>query len=221
MDAYLLGPVPVEIPIREAVSEPGTEELKMHVSALYETFRDRIYRFLVGKRLNPPVAQEITQDVFVDLFRALRNGTRIESEQGWLFAVAGRAAADHWRRGTDLMRVDFDSESSAVVNVKSSEPTPEAQAEHGQRLTRVATGLRNLPNQQRLCIQLRAQGLRYREIGKALGVPTSTAAEWIISAIANLRAQIDGDLPCRIQSSSTPAIAARTASGTRTGVPVA
>jgi len=180
---------------RPRVSDPKTDELKRWVAALYESSRDRIYCFLVSKGLKPPVAQEATQDIFVDLFRALAKGIPIESEQKWLFAVAGRTAIDHWRRERHHKRVDFDSETNAMANARSSEPTPEAHAEHKERLTRVAAGLRNLPNDLRLCIELRAQGLRYHEIGKVLGAPTSTVAEWIIFAIGSLRAQVDGDSP--------------------------
>jgi DNA-binding NarL/FixJ family response regulator len=49
-----------------------------------------------------------------------------------------------------------------------------------------------LPKEQRLCIQLRRQGLRYREIADLLGVSTSTAAEWLSSAVDRLRG--DGDV---------------------------
>jgi RNA polymerase sigma-70 factor (ECF subfamily) len=181
--------------LRPHICGAKNDELRRHVSALYEASRERIYCFLVSKGLRPQVAQEATQDVFVDLFRALAQGTRIESEQRWLFAVAGRTVVDHWRREHYPMRVDFDAEPNAVANVPSSTPTPEAQVERKQRLTRVAAGLRNLPNDQRLCIELRAQGLRYREIGKVLGAPTSTVAEWLVAAIGSLRAQADGELP--------------------------
>jgi RNA polymerase sigma-70 factor, ECF subfamily len=176
----------------QQVSDPTTDELKGRVSALYETHIGRIHRFLVSKGLNPTIAQEVTQDVFVDLFLALKKGIRIESEQRWLYAVAGRAVVDHWRRNCHETRVDFDSEPNAAANVPSSEPTPEAQAERRERLTRVTAGLRNLPNELRLCIHLRAQGLHYREIAKALEVSTSTAAEWLVSAISSLREQANG-----------------------------
>ncbi|MBV9302477.1 MAG: RNA polymerase sigma factor [Acidobacteriaceae bacterium] len=162
-------------------------ELKERVSALYETHRDRIYCFLVRKGLNATIAQEVTQDVFVDLLLTLKNGKRIDSEQRWLYAVAERTALDHWRRERYRMRVDFDSDLSTAADIPSSEPTPEAQAEHKQRLTRMAAGLQNLSNKQRLCIRLRAQGLRYREIAGVLRISTSTVAEWITSAIGRLQ----------------------------------
>jgi hypothetical protein len=54
-----------------------TERLNERVTALYEAHRDGVYRFLVAEGIAPPVAQEITQDVFVKLFIALRDGVEI------------------------------------------------------------------------------------------------------------------------------------------------
>src|SRR4051812_8221462 len=51
--------------VRETLS--GAASLQKRVVALYEAHRDGIYRFLVGHGLTPGEAQEVTQDVFVDL----------------------------------------------------------------------------------------------------------------------------------------------------------
>ncbi len=157
------------------------------VTALYEAHRDGIYRFLVGQGLNPMAAQDVTQDVFVDLFVALEKGTQVSSEQGWLYAVAGRSLADHWRREYHSVFVEPDCDPRVAGNVPSLELGPEAQAANKQQVERVAAGLRCLPKEHRLCIHLRMQGLRYREIAKVLGVSTSTAADWICSAVNRLR----------------------------------
>lgn len=175
---------------RLQVCEPKPEEFKMRVGALYETYRDGIYRFLVAHGLNQTVAQEVTQDIFVDLFVTLEKGTQIKSERAWLYTVAGRAVVDYWRRERRQMRVDFDSEPTAAANVPSSEPNPEAQVGRKEQLARVAAGLRSLTKGQRLCVQLRAQGLRYREIAKVLRISTSTAAECLGAAIDRLRDQV-------------------------------
>jgi RNA polymerase sigma-70 factor (ECF subfamily) len=170
--------------VRQSLS--GTAGFQERVATLYETHREGIYRFLVGHGLSPGEAQEVTQDVFVDLFVALEKGTTVKSEQGWLYAVAGRAAVDYWRRGHRPDRVELDLESPAA-NIPSAEPSPEAQAGRLEQLRRIAAGLGRLPKEQRLCIQLRMQGLRYREIARILGVSTSTAAEWLASAVEYLR----------------------------------
>ena len=157
------------------------------VIALYEAHRDGIYRFLVGQGLNPMAAQDVTQDVFVDLFVSLEKGTQVSSEQGWLYAVAGRSLADYWRREYHSVSVEPDYDPRVAGNVPSLELGPEAQAANKQQVERVAAGLRRLPKEHRLCIHLRMQGLRYREIAKVLGVSTSTAADWLCSAVNRLR----------------------------------
>lgn len=167
----------------------GAGSVRERVVVLYEAHREGIYRFLVGQGLSPVEAQDVTQDVFVDLFVALEKGTELRSEQGWLYAVAGRAAVDHWRREHRAFQVELDLETNAAGNLRSAEPSPEAQAGRQERLRRLAGGLCKLPKEQRLCIQLRMQGLRYREIAEILGVSTSTAAEWLVSAVEYLRGE--------------------------------
>ena len=177
------------------ISDSKIDELKARVSGLYETHRDGIYRFLMSKGRSPTIAQELTQDVFVDLFVALEKGKQMESEQAWLYAVAGRTSVDHWRRKHRQRRLDLDSERSAALEIPSSEPTPEAQAGDKEQLARIATALQNLQNEQRLCIQLRAQGLRYREIANVLRISTSTAAEWLLAAVDHVREHVNGKSP--------------------------
>jgi RNA polymerase sigma-70 factor (ECF subfamily) len=157
------------------------------VVAIYETHRENIYRFLVGHGLEAAVAQEVTQDVFVDLFVALEKGANVSSEEGWLYTVAGRAAVDYWRRERRPVCMDLLLYANPTADLPSAEPSPEAQAGYRERLHRLAEGIGKLPKGQRLCIQLRMQGLRYREIAKLLGVSTSTAAEWLVSAVDRLR----------------------------------
>lgn len=150
-------------------------------------YRDDIYRFLLAQGLSPAVAQDLTQDVFVDLFVALQKGTDVKSERAWLYAVAGRAVVDHWRRERPAMWAELDSAPTASAEIPSREQSPETQAAYTERLARIAAGLRKLPRERRLCLQLRMKGLSYREIAKILRVSTSTAAEWLVSTIDRLR----------------------------------
>lgn len=162
-------------------------EAQARVSDLYESLRDGIYRFLQTKGLSPSTAQEITQDVFVDLFVAMRRGIHIESERAWLFTVASRAAADHWRRERPRMWVELDSDQDAAADVASEEESPAASAEYKERLRTVTARLTKLSRERQLCLQLRMRGLRYREIAKIMHVSTSTIAEWLAAAVEHLR----------------------------------
>ena len=160
------------------------------VTALYGAYREEIYRFLAGQGLPAATAQELTQDIFVDLFVALLRGTDVKSEQGWLYTVAGRTAVDYWRRERRQVWVELDSNLIAAEGMPSKEASPENRTAERERMSRLAQGLRRLPKEQRLCVHLRMQGLRYREIAKILGVSTSTAAEWISTAVGRLRGDV-------------------------------
>jgi len=183
--------MPSDVPLSSsigAIQRSGEHSgVQERVVALYEAHRDGIYRFLVGQGLNPMAAQDITQDVFVDLFVALEKGSEVNSERGWLYTVAARAVADHWRREYHSTPVEADYDPLVAANVPSLELSPETQAVNKQQIERMAADLRRLPKEHRLCIHLRTQGLRYREIAKILGVSTSTAAEWLSSAVNRLR----------------------------------
>jgi DNA-directed RNA polymerase specialized sigma24 family protein len=99
------------------LSSSKTPSQQERVVALYEAHREGIYRFLVCHGLSPAEAQEVTQDVFVDLFVALDKGTAVNSEQGWLYAVAGRAAVDYWRRERRPIREQLDLSTSQAANL--------------------------------------------------------------------------------------------------------
>jgi RNA polymerase sigma-70 factor, ECF subfamily len=160
---------------------------EVRVAVLYEAHREKIYRFLVGQGLDPAKAQELTQDVFVRLFVALKKGGEIESEQAWLYRVASKAAVDYWRREGRPMWVELDSIPALADTLSSGDLTPEAAALKRQKLKRVAAELARLPRDQRLGIHLRMQGLRYREIAKILGVSIPTVSVLLSTAVERLR----------------------------------
>jgi RNA polymerase sigma-70 factor (ECF subfamily) len=181
---------PSPLSIVQAIGEAAlskTDRLNERVTSLYETHRDGVYRFLVAQGIPPAAAQEVTQDVFVKLFIALRDGTEIVSEQGWLFGVAAKSAVDHWRRERNPIWVELEVNSESAEILRSQDPSPEILAARAERLRRVARALVKLPKEQRLCVQLRSEGLRYRDIAGILGVAVSTAAGWLSTAVERLR----------------------------------
>ena len=56
-----------------------------------------------------------------------------------------------------------------------------------QMRTRLLTVANALPDRDRRCLQLRAEGLRYREIAHVLGVSLGTVANTMARALARLR----------------------------------
>lgn len=173
------------------VEKDGTSrELQSLVAELYETYRDNIYRFLVGLGLRPDVAQEATQDTFVEFHLALLRGDRIESPRSWLYKVASRTAQDYWRKyGREQAYIPLDT---AEHHIHSAIQTPEESAAARQRARRISVLLTKLPADQLLCVQLRTRGLRYREIAEAVGASVSTVACRLAAALVFLRQDVPG-----------------------------
>lgn len=157
------------------------------VAILYELHREKIYRFLASQGLDAATAQELAQDVFVRLFVAISKGTEIQSENAWLYGVASKLAVDYWRREGRAMWVELDSYPALTENLRSTGPTPESAIMRRERLRQVAKAMMLLPKNQRLGIQLRMQGLRYRAIAEIMDVSVSTVAEWLSLAVERLR----------------------------------
>jgi len=157
------------------------------VAALYMVHREKIYGFLVAQGLYPAQAQELAQEVFVRMFVALTKGSEIESEQAWIYTVASKLAVDYWRREGRPIWVELDAVPAIAENLRSRELTPEAAALREERLKRVAATLARLPKEQRLGIQLRMRGLRYREIARILGVSIAAVSGLLSTAVERLR----------------------------------
>jgi RNA polymerase sigma-70 factor (ECF subfamily) len=68
----------------------------------------------------------------------------------------------------------------------SDEATPEQVVLEKEKLHRLGKAILLLTESERECLLLRAGGLRYREIGEVLDIPTSTVGETVERAIKKL-----------------------------------
>jgi RNA polymerase sigma-70 factor (ECF subfamily) len=171
--ALRLGELSLTRPVTEAV------RVEDEVVALFDEFRSPLFRYLLTFRIAVPDAEEIVQEVFLALFRHLRGGKSRTNLQGWIFRVAHNLALK--RR----LRVQRETASSIDSPVAES-PCPETQAASEQRTRLLQTVFRALPEQDRCCLSLRAEGMRYREIARVLGISLGSVANSMERSLARL-----------------------------------
>jgi len=80
---------------------------------------------------------------------------------------------DYWRRERRLTLVELDASNVLSDTLQSSEGRLDERIADEQRMRRLADAIRLLPKEQRMCVMLRSQGMRYREIARILGVGVS------------------------------------------------
>jgi RNA polymerase sigma-70 factor (ECF subfamily) len=157
--------------------------LQDQVARLYEETREDVYRYLLTLGLHPPQAQEAVQEVFLRFYVTLRKGEKIESPRGWLFRVAHNLGLK--TRTKQDAHPPFDPELEGRLAGK--ELDPEEGLIDRERMRRFHRAVEALSPQQKRCLFLRLEGLRYPEIGAALGISASTAGEFLRRAITRLR----------------------------------
>lgn len=143
--------------------------------------RGDVYYYLLTLGLTPPLAQETVQDVFLKLYLAMRDGPVIENPRAWIFRVAHNMGLNV-RAGERRMEPLPEIEPPATQS-----RTPEEELADKQRQQRLQAAVAELSPQQRQCLHLRAEGLRYHEIAEALGVSSSTVNEFVRRAVRKLK----------------------------------
>lgn len=154
------------------------------VAQLFEEMRDDVYRYLLSLGLYPPQAQEATQEVFLRLYVTLKKAEEeIRSPRAWIFRVAHNYGLKV--RAKQASEPGYDPE--VEVRLKSSDPNPEQGLLEREKMVRFHNAIEGLSEQQKRCLFLRLEGLRYPEIGATLGISASAVGEFLRRAIVRIK----------------------------------
>ena len=153
--------------------------------ALFTDLRQRVASYVTAFGLPIYDAEEIVQEVFLALFRHLQLEKSRENLRGWIFRVAHNLALKrrHANRRTSQMDVDSQAESRARVDPQMN---PEERVLSAQRRERLLSVVNALPEEDRCCLRLRAEGLRYREISQVLGMSLGSVSISLTRSLARL-----------------------------------
>jgi len=170
----------VEAVIERTASQTSARQ---QITELYESSRVAVLRYLVTTGLDVGQAEEVTQEAFLRLYAALRNGEDVTSPRGWLFRVAHNLAVDVLKRRRPEGAL---SEAVAATAAQKGIGIEEQLLENEWNKS-FQREIQSLSNRQRLCLELRAQGSSYLEIARLLNIKTSTVAELLRRGFARLR----------------------------------
>ena len=170
-----------------AAEAPATPSaLADEVTAFFDQLRNPLLRYLLSFGLTPQDGEEVVQEVFLALFQHLRRGGSRRNLRGWIFRVAhnlGLRRCNNRRAETRLF--SSSSETDADVSL-DPDPNPEEQWSSRQRQQRLLAVVAALAEQDRRCLYLRAEGLRYREITGVLGMSLGAVALSLERSLARL-----------------------------------
>ncbi len=169
-----------------SATDPDSRRVRLEdeVTSLFDQFRNPLLRYLWNLGLTLPDGEEILQDVFLSLFQHLDRGKPLYDARGWLFRVAHNLALK--RRGRT--RRDSESREQACFEglAVDPDPNPEDRLASSQTQQRLMAVVRALPEQDRRCLFLRAEGLRYSEIAGVLDMSPAAISLSLSRSLARL-----------------------------------
>ncbi|HVF64465.1 MAG TPA: RNA polymerase sigma factor [Casimicrobiaceae bacterium] len=165
--------------------------------ALYARHKGPVYRYLLRQCSSASIADELFQDVWMNLVRARSSYAPAAKFTTWLYTVARHRLVDHWRSVGQIGLVSIDDETtdaceqaSAVHGSRVDEPETRVQArEIGRHLMQAVAAL---PAAQREAFLLQQEaGLSIREIAELTASGEETVKSRLRYATAKLREALE------------------------------
>ena len=167
------------------VAQPRVySELESVVIRLFDQFQGRILSYTLRCGLPFHDAEDVVQETFLALHRHLELGRPRSNLSGWLFRVAHNLALK--RRTTIQVTERSILDESALDQHPCPSPNAEEEFLFSQRQRRLRAVLRALPDQDRRCLHLRAEGLKYREIAEVLGISLGGVSMSLARSLARI-----------------------------------
>jgi RNA polymerase sigma-70 factor (ECF subfamily) len=174
----------------EAKAEAPARSVEDLVSLYFLELNTPVFRYLSYACRHHGDAEEITQEVFLRLYRSLKAQEQIENVRHWTFRVARNLMIDRAKRLK--RRAPRECELSAEISdaIRDPLPTPEETLLTATREASVQVAVRDLTSIQQRCVQLRAEGFMLREIAEMLDMDVRRVAEAIQRGVKNIQRAI-------------------------------
>lgn len=164
-------------------------------SSLVERHQDRVFGFLMGMVHNRDVANDLFQETFLRVIRAMHDERGSYTQQGrwiaWVMQIARNAALDYLRSQKKWRDVDGE-ETAFWDRLPDDGQSVDDRLDRSEKMRMIEECIRRLPDEQREIVLLRHEtDLTFREIGELTGVSINTALGRMRYALINLRKMLD------------------------------
>lgn len=164
---------------------------------LVRRYERPVYSVLMRVVRRSEDAEDLVQETFVKVFRALDRYDPERSFAAWIFTIASRLAIDQFRRRriqtVSLNYSEPGSNEERTMDVEDTGLKPDEITSNAEEEVRTSELIDSLPEHYRIVVLLRhQQDLSYEEISEALNLPLGTVKARIHRARALLKDRIQG-----------------------------
>ncbi len=174
-----------------------TQDAEEYFQQLYGQYKKKVLNTALNMVQNLEDAEEIMQDVFVELYFNLHN-FRGESALGtWIYRIAVNKSLDFIKKKKRKKRFGwltqlFDPESGRELHVISDFVHPGIQMENQENMALLFSHIDKLPEKQKTALILSTvEQLSYEEISKVMETSISSVESLLFRARQNLKKNLE------------------------------
>ena len=150
---------------------------------LVDRYQEKVYSICYGKLKDEQDSLDVTQDVFVKVFRYLEDFNHNSSFYTWLYRIAVNTSIDFLRKQSRQAQVDYDDSIKSDEDVEGHDnltPStlgvePDRAYDRKELRNKMLEALESLSDKHRTILNLReVEGLSYREMADVLDISKGT-----------------------------------------------
>ena len=130
---------------------------------------------------DPGLAEDVTQEVFIKLYKNMDSLSNLEMLRPWLIRVALNVARNTIRGN---IRANTRDENYVKETVENAVFSVESEFEQKSEVSEINRALNKVKEPLRSCLVLKQQGLSYREIAESLSLNESSIGTYVARARA-------------------------------------
>lgn len=164
---------------------------------LVESHKNKVINTCFGFVHNRADAEDIAQDVFVEVYQSVNNFNEDSSISTWIYRIAVNKSLDFIRkskrkkRWAELTRINLDSKNE-TDHWFADDNNPQLTLENLERIKILNSAIDTLPQNQRAAFTLhKYEDLSYKEVAEILNTSVSSVESLMHRAKINLQQKLE------------------------------
>jgi RNA polymerase sigma-70 factor (ECF subfamily) len=153
-------------------------------SELFRRYDKRIYPFVLKMIRTPSLAEEITQEIFIKLWRHREKLPAIDQPEAYILTIAARHTLDQIKKRLNENKML----QGLLASKEGSHNDTEEKLLLRDRAAIIQQAVDQLPPQQKSVYELsRLEGMNYEEIAQQLRISPNTVRNHLVKALRSIR----------------------------------
>jgi RNA polymerase sigma-70 factor (ECF subfamily) len=168
--------------VRDVNAREGEKEQRF--IRLYQSYVSDVYRFIYDRSgFDRVTAEDITQDIFIDVYKGLDRFKGFCSERTWIYRIARNKLNDYYRKLYGQKTISCDISEAETLHDPAQNIDTQMEKSFESRFIRDC--LERLPQQYRTVLLMKyVDSQSVRQIGEIIGKPRKAAESMLYRAKA-------------------------------------